>query len=406
MNYTLRDPQGNVLLAVESSPVVTEADMKADLDKAAKACESAFDEVTKYQDAMAVMSTEGFGEQAKNIISKVLEKIKKVIGTVVNFVSYCFTTVWSWFSERITALINFFQNRHKVSSEIILQIEDVAKKRKSSESSPVLSMEYDGSNAPTNTIVSNNTNTSDVFNGCIDYLAYATESGRKAFLLYALNDNAVFENIVANLDKNVSNLEEFYPKLTDALLKFQTDLLDGNYWGTDSSDIDKKEIYRFKQSQDYISQLVEKFTIKRFNANAYIEEELVKHGIDNADDIVVKILDVYANDSVSSGVIAIAKKARVLEGRLRKSGIEKKIKALYASWDKLTKSFTPSKNSTFDTSMTSVIQNTCLKIQNSLQLLIFCLQDINSDINCISRYFSTVCRVEGVIETACKKIPK
>ena len=53
MNYTLRDPNGNVLLAVESSPVVTEADMEADLDKAAKACESAFDEVTKYQDAMA-----------------------------------------------------------------------------------------------------------------------------------------------------------------------------------------------------------------------------------------------------------------------------------------------------------------------------------------------------------------
>ncbi len=77
MNCTLRDPNGNILLAVESSPVVTEADMKADLDKAAKACESAFDEVTKYQDAMAVMSSEGFGEQVKAVADKVWEKIKE-----------------------------------------------------------------------------------------------------------------------------------------------------------------------------------------------------------------------------------------------------------------------------------------------------------------------------------------
>jgi hypothetical protein len=79
MKYTLTDPNGNVLLAVESSPVVTEADMKADLDKAAKACESAFDEVTKYQDAMAVMSSEGFGEQVKVVASKAWEKIRQFI---------------------------------------------------------------------------------------------------------------------------------------------------------------------------------------------------------------------------------------------------------------------------------------------------------------------------------------
>ena len=85
MNYTLRDPNGNVLLAVESSPVVTEADMTADLDKAAKACESAFDEVIKYQDAMAVMSSEGFGEQAKAVASKVWEKIKEFFKRIINW---------------------------------------------------------------------------------------------------------------------------------------------------------------------------------------------------------------------------------------------------------------------------------------------------------------------------------
>ena len=86
MKYTLTDPNRNVLLAVESSPVVTEADMKVDLDKAAKACESAFDEVTKYQDAMAVMSSEGFGEQVKIVASKVWEKIKEAIDRLIGWI--------------------------------------------------------------------------------------------------------------------------------------------------------------------------------------------------------------------------------------------------------------------------------------------------------------------------------
>ena len=93
MNYTLRDPNGNVLLAVESSPVVAEADMKADLDKAAKACESAFDEVTKYQDAMAVMSSEGFGEQVKAVASKVWEKIKKFLISIGDFIKKVFSEI-------------------------------------------------------------------------------------------------------------------------------------------------------------------------------------------------------------------------------------------------------------------------------------------------------------------------
>ena len=85
MNYTLRDPNGNVLLAVESSPVVTEADMTADLDKVAKACESAFDEVTKYQDAVAVMSSEGFGDQVKIVAEKVKNKLIEWFKKIIDF---------------------------------------------------------------------------------------------------------------------------------------------------------------------------------------------------------------------------------------------------------------------------------------------------------------------------------
>ena len=108
MNYILRDPNGNVLLAVESSPVVTEADMEADLDKAAKACESAFDEVTKYQDAMAVMSSEGFGEQAKAVASKVWEKIKEF---------------FKWLKEWCKKIFEFITNKVvKISNKLKIKL--------------------------------------------------------------------------------------------------------------------------------------------------------------------------------------------------------------------------------------------------------------------------------------------
>jgi len=108
MNLQLRDPNGNVLLAVESSPVVTEADMKADLDKAAKACESAFDEVTKYQDAMAVMSSEGFGEQAKAVASKVWEKIREF---------------FKWLKEWCKKIFGFIKTRiAKISNKLKIKL--------------------------------------------------------------------------------------------------------------------------------------------------------------------------------------------------------------------------------------------------------------------------------------------
>ena len=108
MKYTLTDPNGNVLLAVESSPVVIEADMKVDLDKAAKACESAFDEVTKYQDAMAVMSSEGFGEQVKIVASKVWEKIKEF---------------FKWLKEWCKKIFEFITNKVvKISNKLKIKL--------------------------------------------------------------------------------------------------------------------------------------------------------------------------------------------------------------------------------------------------------------------------------------------
>ncbi len=120
MNYTLTDPNGNVLLAVESTPVVTEADMKADLDKAAKACESAFDEVTKYQDAMAVMSSEGFGEQVKAVADKAWKKIKeffinigKWIKHVVDIIKQKFVAIGNKINGKsITAALQTIKNKH------------------------------------------------------------------------------------------------------------------------------------------------------------------------------------------------------------------------------------------------------------------------------------------------------
>ena len=78
MNLQLKDPSGNVLVSLESTPVTpTVESMTTDLVEATKAVESAFDETEKYSNAMAVMSSEGFGEQAKAVAVKVMNKIKE-----------------------------------------------------------------------------------------------------------------------------------------------------------------------------------------------------------------------------------------------------------------------------------------------------------------------------------------
>ncbi len=85
-NFTLRDPQGNIILAAESviAPVSLESYGVA-LAEADKAVESAFDETERYSNAMAVMSTEGFGEQAKAVASKVWEKIKEFFAKIADW---------------------------------------------------------------------------------------------------------------------------------------------------------------------------------------------------------------------------------------------------------------------------------------------------------------------------------
>ena len=133
MNYTLRDPNGNVLLSVESTPVVTEADMKADLDKAAKACESAFDEVTKYQDAVAVMSSEGFGEQAKAVASKVWEKIKEFFKWLKEWCK----KIFGFIKTRITKISNKLKAKLLSKSDVkqieVLTMDELKKIAKTGE---------------------------------------------------------------------------------------------------------------------------------------------------------------------------------------------------------------------------------------------------------------------------------
>ena len=78
MNLQLKDPSGNVLVSLESTSVTpTVESMTTDLVEVTKAVESAFDETEKYLNAVAVISSEGFGEQAKAIASKVINKIKE-----------------------------------------------------------------------------------------------------------------------------------------------------------------------------------------------------------------------------------------------------------------------------------------------------------------------------------------
>ena len=123
MKYTLTDPNGNVLLAVESSPVVTEADMEADLDKAAKACESAFDETEKYSNAMAVMSSEGFGEQAKAVASKVWEKIKEVIDRLIGWIKQLIKYIRDGVKSLFDKIKKFFASL--VGKNSIRSVQDV-----------------------------------------------------------------------------------------------------------------------------------------------------------------------------------------------------------------------------------------------------------------------------------------
>ena len=85
-SFTLRDPAGNIILSAESvtAPVSLESYGVA-LAEADKAVESAFDETEKYSNAMAVMSSEGFGEQAKAVASKVWEKIKEFFAKIADW---------------------------------------------------------------------------------------------------------------------------------------------------------------------------------------------------------------------------------------------------------------------------------------------------------------------------------
>ena len=86
MNLQLKDPSGNVLVSLESTPVTSTVEsMTADLVTIQKAMESAFDETEKYSNAIAVMSTEGFGEQAKAVASKVWEKIKEFFKKLIEW---------------------------------------------------------------------------------------------------------------------------------------------------------------------------------------------------------------------------------------------------------------------------------------------------------------------------------
>ncbi len=114
MNLQLKDPSGNILVSLESTPVTpTVESMTTGLVEATKAVESAFDETEKYSNAMAVMSSEGFGEQAKAVASKVWEKIKEF---------------FKWLLEWLKKFKNFISE--KVFKVKLGRVKDSSKKQK------------------------------------------------------------------------------------------------------------------------------------------------------------------------------------------------------------------------------------------------------------------------------------
>ncbi len=114
MNLQFKDPSGNVLVSLESTPVTPTVEaMTTDLVEATKAVESAFDETEKYSNAMAVMSSEGFGEQAKAVAAKVIDKIKEF---------------FKWLLEWLKKFKNFISE--KVFKIKLGRVKDSSKKQK------------------------------------------------------------------------------------------------------------------------------------------------------------------------------------------------------------------------------------------------------------------------------------
>ena len=222
MNYTLRDPNGNVLLAVESSPVVTEADMKADLDKVAKACESAFDEVTKYQDAMAVMSSEGFGEHVKAVASKAWEKIKEFFINIGKWIKHIFdiikqkiVTIGNKINRKsITTALQTIKNKYDARKKTTTESETTDIDKKSIANAV---MRFD---AVCKCFDNDSVNPDDILRKIIE-IKHCDEFGKLSRSLVDLNDYANDIKTSANkaLDYEIAGLDKFNSDDLDTMIE-------------------------------------------------------------------------------------------------------------------------------------------------------------------------------------------
>ena len=318
MKYTLTDPNGNVLLAVESTPVVTEADMKADLDKAAKACESAFDEVTKYQDAMAVMSSEGFGEQAKAVAGKVWEKIVELFKRFITFLK----KVGDFISTNVMKLANNLARLVKrpkplTQEQIDTVVNTLVNEDKSGESA-LASTEANGQFADLRTanVASYQQRTGFDVNGVVrvldDFLKensyLITYTDRTAYdheMEYSLHF-AVDQFFGRN---NVERLKRDYKEVSDRIKKaIDTVVTEGNVNGWHDGLVEPSRINFWMFADTTQSTGLKRYELAKFILTNYTSDTTIRLGKDSIDLGKVIIEECKINKPYAENALATVQK--------------------------------------------------------------------------------------------------
>ncbi len=87
MVFNIYNPDGSKAFSIENTDAIrSEESNELSLESLYESAENSYAECTKYINAVEVMSAEGFGENAKAVISKVIKNIKEFLLKVCNFI--------------------------------------------------------------------------------------------------------------------------------------------------------------------------------------------------------------------------------------------------------------------------------------------------------------------------------
>jgi hypothetical protein len=87
MVFNIYNPDGSKAFSIESTDAIrSEESTELSLESLYESVESSYTECTKYINAVEVMSAEGFGENAKAVVDKVVKNIKEFLSKVCNFI--------------------------------------------------------------------------------------------------------------------------------------------------------------------------------------------------------------------------------------------------------------------------------------------------------------------------------